>query len=240
MFYPYTKYHYHSSSHLSINFCFLFNAYIISCHIGNWTLTKIKKIKRKLLPKLLISRTLAIHISATECLIEIKFSVLDSAELARLRSFISSVILPVYCIKIQGFRPVPGRNVAGIFYSRNFLNWVLTALFHPLANVYIQTKILMLLFKINSHKKKYFDDFLNGYSLAVKLADWLTGLFFHTDTGFIALIPPSVECNKVCIRDYTWTAFSSTISWNFSARFLWLLNSCYGLRMTFTLSLGRL
>ena len=80
MFYPYTKYHYHSSSHLSINFCFLFYAYIISRHIGNWTLTKMKKIKRKLLPKLLISWTLTFNISATECLIEIKFSVLDSAE----------------------------------------------------------------------------------------------------------------------------------------------------------------
>ena len=38
----------------------------------------------------------------------------------------------------------------------------------------IQTKILMLLFKINSHKKKYFDDFLNGYSLAARRLpiDW--------------------------------------------------------------------
>ena len=34
----------------------------------------------------------------------------------------------------------------------------------------------MLLFKINTHIKKYFDDFLNGYSLAVTFADWLTGL----------------------------------------------------------------
>ena len=71
----------------------------------------------------------------------------------------------------------------------------------------------MLLFKINSHIKKYFDDFLNGYTLAVTFADWLTGLFFHTNfialdtqTDFIALVPPSVEHNKVCIRDYTWTA----------------------------------
>ena len=87
----------------------------------------------------------------------------------------------------------------------------------------IQTKILMLLFKINSHKKKYFDDFLNGYSLAVTFADWLTGLVFHTVTQtFIALVSPSVQRNKVCIRDYTSTAFSTTtISRNFSARFLW-------------------
>ena len=35
----------------------------------------------------------------------------------------------------------------------------------------IQTKILILLFKINSHKKKYFDDFLNSYLLAVTFAD---------------------------------------------------------------------
>ena len=55
-------------------------AYIISRHIGNWTLTEMKKIKRKLLPKLLISRTLTFNISATECPIEIIFSVLDSAE----------------------------------------------------------------------------------------------------------------------------------------------------------------
>ena len=37
----------------------------------------------------------------------------------------------------------------------------------------------------------YFDDFLNGYTLAVKssaFADWLTGLVFYTD--FIALVPP--------------------------------------------------
>ena len=48
----------------------------------------------------------------------------------------------------------------------------------------IQTKILMLLFKINSHKKKYFDEFLSGYSLAVSVtfADDLTGLVFHTVT----------------------------------------------------------
>ena len=43
----------------------------------------------------------------------------------------------------------------------------------------------MMIFKINSHIKKYFDDFLNGYSLAVTFADWLTDLVFHTD--FIAL-----------------------------------------------------
>ena len=66
----------------------------------------------------------------------------------------------------------------------------------------------MLLFKINSHIKKYFDDFLNGYSLAVTFADWLTGLVFHTD--LIALVPPCVERNKVFIRDYTWTAFATT------------------------------
>ena len=87
----------------------------------------------------------------------------------------------------------------------------------------IQTKILTLLFKINSHKKKYFDDFLNGYSLAVTFADWLTGLVFHTVTKtFIALVSPGVQRNKVCIREYTSTAFSTTtISRNFSARFLW-------------------
>ena len=50
-------------------------------HIGNWTLTKMKKIKRKLLPKLLISWTLTFNnISAAECPIEIKFSVPDSAD----------------------------------------------------------------------------------------------------------------------------------------------------------------
>ena len=41
---------------------------------------KMKKIKRKLLPKLLISRTLTFNSSATECPIEIKFSVLDSID----------------------------------------------------------------------------------------------------------------------------------------------------------------
>ena len=62
--------------------------------------------------------------------------------LARLRSFISSVILPsslsyVPCtvLKFRALDRFPGINVPGIFYSRNFLNWVLTALFHPLANV---------------------------------------------------------------------------------------------------------
>ena len=55
----------------------------------------------------------------------------------------------------------------------------------------------MLLFKINSLIKKYFDDFLNGYMLAVMFANWLTGLIFHTD--FIALVPPSVERIKVCM-----------------------------------------
>ena len=90
----------------------------------------------------------------------------------------------------------------------------------------IQTKISMLLFKINSHKKKYFDDFLNGYSLAVMFADWLKGLVFHTVTQTLlrSFLPvSSTERNKVYIRDsdYTWTAFSSTISRNFSARFLW-------------------
>ena len=44
--------------------------------------------------------------------------------------------------------------------------------YREIALIYnIQTKILMLLFKINSHIKKYFDDFLNGYSLAVTFAD---------------------------------------------------------------------
>ena len=80
IFHPYTKFHHHSSYPLSINFCFLFYAYIISRHIGNWTLTKMKKITRKLLPKLLISRTLTFNISAAECPIEIKFSGLDSAD----------------------------------------------------------------------------------------------------------------------------------------------------------------
>ena len=50
--------------------------------------------------------------------------------------------------------------------------------------------------------KKYFDEFLNSYTLAVTFADWLTGLVFHTShTDFIALVPPSVERNQVCIRD---------------------------------------
>ena len=79
-FYPYTKFHHHSSFPLSINFCFLFYAFIISSHIGNWTLTKMKKIKRKLLPKLLIFWTLTFNISATKWLIEINFSVLDSVD----------------------------------------------------------------------------------------------------------------------------------------------------------------
>ena len=36
------------------------------------------------------------------------------------------------------------------------------------------------------------------------------------------ILPTSVHRNKVCIRDYTSTAFSTTtISRNFSARFLW-------------------
>ena len=69
----------------------------------------------------------------------------------------------------------------------------------------IQTKILMLLFKINSHKKKYmyFDDFLNRYSLAVTFADWLTGLVFHTVTQTLlrSFLPvSSAERNKVCRR----------------------------------------
>ena len=52
----------------------------------------------------------------------------------------------------------------------------------------------MLLFKINSHKKQYFDDYLNGYSLAVTFADWLTGLVFHTvaQTLLRSFLPPSV------------------------------------------------
>ena len=75
----------------------------------------------------------------------------------------------------------------------------------------------MLLFKINSLIKKYFDDFLNGYnSLAVTFADWLTGLVFHSHTDFIALVPPSVERNKVCINDYTWTAHDCFFNNNFS------------------------
>ena len=45
IFYSYTKYHHHSSSLLSINVCFLFFAYIISCHIGNWIFKKMKKKK---------------------------------------------------------------------------------------------------------------------------------------------------------------------------------------------------
>ena len=44
---------------------------------------KMKKIKRvKMLQKLLKSRTLTFNILATECLIEIKVSVLDSADQA--------------------------------------------------------------------------------------------------------------------------------------------------------------
>ena len=72
----------------------------------------------------------------------------------------------------------------------------------------------MLLFKVNSHKQQYFDGFLNSYTLDVMFADWLTGLVFHTD--FIALVPPSVECNKICIRDYTWTARDCFLNKNFS------------------------
>ena len=49
MFYPYTKYHYHSSPHLSINFCFLFYAYIISRHIGNFD--KNEENKKKVVAK---------------------------------------------------------------------------------------------------------------------------------------------------------------------------------------------
>ena len=56
----------------------LFYAYIISRHIGNWI--KQKKIKRKLLPKLLISRILTFNISATVCSIQIIFSVLESVD----------------------------------------------------------------------------------------------------------------------------------------------------------------
>ena len=75
----------------------------------------------------------------------------------------------------------------------------------------------MLLFKINSHMSKYFDDCLNGYTLAVTFANWLTGLVFHTVThDFIALVPPSFEHNKVCIRDYTWTARDCFLNNNFS------------------------
>ena len=59
----------------------------------------------------------------------------------------------------------------------------------------VQTKILILLFKINSHKKKYFDDFLNGYSLAVTFPMIDRFSLSHSHTDFIALVPPSVECN---------------------------------------------
>ena len=60
--------------------------------------------------------------------------------LARLRSFISSVILPsslsyVPCTVLKFRVSWPGGNVSGIFHSRNFSHWVLTTLFHPLANI---------------------------------------------------------------------------------------------------------
>ena len=51
IFYPYTKYHHHSSSPLSINFCFLFYAYIISRHIGNWIYTKNEENEKKVVAK---------------------------------------------------------------------------------------------------------------------------------------------------------------------------------------------
>ena len=66
--------------------------------------------------------------------------IVTQSQIARLRSFISSVILPsslsyVPCtvLKFRALDRFPGINVPGIFYSRNFLNWVLNALFHPLA-----------------------------------------------------------------------------------------------------------
>ena len=67
-----TKY---SSFPLSINFCFVFYAYMISCHIGNWTLTIMKKImpKKKVVSKVVDFPDFDI-ILATECPIEIKFS----------------------------------------------------------------------------------------------------------------------------------------------------------------------
>ena len=38
----------------------------------------------------------------------------------------------------------------------------------------------------------------------------------HSHTDFIALVPPSVERNKVCIRDYTWIARDCFFHNNFS------------------------
>ena len=75
----------------------------------------------------------------------------------------------------------------------------------------------MLLFKINSHIKKYFDDFLNGYTYSgdvCRLIDMLS--LSHNPTDFIALVPPNVERNKVCIRDYTWTIRDCFFNNNFS------------------------
>ena len=79
----------------------------------------------------------------TKCQYQVTvFGYRSCVRVARLRSFISSVILPsslsyVPCtvLKFRALDRFPGINVPGIFYSRNFLNWVLTALFHPLANV---------------------------------------------------------------------------------------------------------
>ena len=49
-------------------------------NFSNLDFDRNKEMKRKLLPKLLISLTLTFNISATECSIEIKFLVLDSAD----------------------------------------------------------------------------------------------------------------------------------------------------------------
>ena len=103
---------------------------------GNWKQTEFSQ---KLIDLLETLPKVDSHLSLqklTECLIG------TLLVLARLRSFISSVILPsslsyVPCtvLKFRALDRFPGRNVLGIFYPRNFLNWVLTALFHPLANV---------------------------------------------------------------------------------------------------------
>ena len=73
----------------------------------------------------------------------------------------------------------------------------------------------MLLFKINSHLKKSFDDFLNGYTLAVKssaFADWLKlrrkRWYFRVRIERFSLLhrlycahSSRVKNNKVCVRD---------------------------------------
>ena len=98
----------------------------------------------------------------------------------------------------------------------------------------IQTKISMLLFKINSHKMKYFDGFFERLFVSCDVCRLIDRFSLsHSHTDFIALVPPSVERNKVCIRDYTWTAFSSTISRNLVPGFcglkqmLWTSNGFY-------------